>query len=889
MGAACAVLFGVLTVVGYGRSGIGSPPAMADAAADLEDRFLTTRPSVGPTWVADLAGSGTAERMMLRTLQGLVNRSSARLYLKDPGDSGAQRWLDEYQARGLVTVAGTLSVDGVLDRFAAEASGYVLATESEPWTMTAAATVAAAEGAVVATPELVADLEARGLVLLHDLRGRWPDAPTAYEDVIASYRDRLPYKGIAVMEAGDASWDFTVQQGIPTVFTRPSAPDWGRVSALITASSPGRAVYGYLSDTGDEEAAAVATLSANGQFLVPTDTSRNLSFHIAVGADRPRSRAAASPLDEVAPCTTDQLNVVVAISDGDNLNVPLSRYSRPGGWSSPRRGEFPLGWSIGPQLAVLAPTVWDTYVDEASDRDELVGIIGYGYAAPPLLPDPTAFYRDSFALTGQLGMRAFWSLGGGIETPMAGSWAALDEAAGVGPPDGVLIGYGNGSGVGQAFWSPAGRPAFTSGASYSDGPAELAAMLRALLARPTGERPLVNFVSASIWTSSLDGLVDTLKPLESEGVRFLTPAEATACMPDPVDPTVDPEPGDCLPASEPTRSGLALISDTVAGEIKRVPTAIDLPVTVTATAEVGAGEAIDHQLDVTVDVDALATRILEDRVRPVVAASYGEELASSAWVELDFDQLVLRVPLAQGTSPSGSPAVVSTGLVTSARWVEGPATLEVDLGTLGADSRSPGVPGAATVNWQVQTESRPEAWVATLVPGPTTFDLAVTVGVTLGGVSVTGTASAPWACLSEETVLARTVVGAASAPPTTGTTVTSTTSTTSTTAPATTTTTRPLPDRAPTTTAATSSGPSTTTTTTDSVVDPTGPPPLPVTSTTAGTGQGPAGQGSTTTTGPGRPPTPTSTSDPGDPGGRPRAAPAAAPASAVAASADYTG
>jgi hypothetical protein len=763
-----AAVVGALVVIGSGTGASRTRPAMAAAVDDLEGRFLTTRPSVGPTWVADLAGSGTAERMMLRTLQGLVNRRSAQLYLKDPGDSGAQRWIDEYQSRGLVTVVDTLTVNEVLDRFAGEASGYVLATESEPWTMTAAATIAAADGAVVATPDLVPSLEARGLGLLDDLRGRWPDAPAAYEEVIGDYRDRLPYKGIAVMEAGDASWDFTSQQGIPTVFTRPNSPDWARVSALITASTPGHAVYGYLSDTGEEEAAAVATLSVNGQFLIPTDTSRNLSFHIAVGADRPRARAAVPELDGVAPCSSDQLNVVVAISDGDNLNVPLSRYSRPGGWMSPRRGDIPLGWSIGPQLAILAPTVWDTYVDQASERDELVGIIGYGYAAPPLLPDPAAFYRDSFSLMDQLQMSSFWSLGGGLETPMAGSWTALDGAAGDGPPNGVLIGYGNGSGVGQAFWSPGGRPAFTSGASYADGPGELAAMLRSLLARPAGDRPLVNFVSASIWTSSLDGLVDALMPLESDGVRFLTPAEASACMPDPVDPTVDPKQGECLPAAEPTRSGLALISDTVAGEIKRVPTAVDLSVRATASPAVEAGGTIDHVLTANVDLAGLAERILQDRVRPVVAASYGEELAASAWVELAFDNLVLRVPLADGTYAEGVPVASSTGPAASARWAtEDPPGLEVDLGSVSTDSRSPSAGYTVTADWQAVAGSRPESWTATLRPGATSFDLAVTVGVSLGAVSVTGTASAPWSCLPESAPLADTLVSAAAVPATT--------------------------------------------------------------------------------------------------------------------------
>ena len=564
------------------RAAAAPNPDSRAALDDIEDRLLTVRPDVGPTWVVDLGPLSSADRLLVRTLQGVVNRTEARLYLREPSDQGAQRWLDTYQAEGLVTVAGTTDLAGALDRFAGEASGYVLADEAVPWTVNVAATIAAAEGGLVAVPSQVAALEAEGLTLIDDVRGRWPDAATAYEAIVAERADELPHAGVAVLRPSDTMYDFAVQQGLLTLFTRPNAPDWARISALITDRPPGTPVFGYLSDTGDEEGVAVGTLSAAGLVLVPTDTTRNLSFQVAVGADRPREVVEAPVLDDVEPCTSDTLNVVAALTDGDNVNVPLNRFSGPANWGAPQRGDLPLGWSLTPSLAVLAPAAWDAYVREASAADELVGMIGWGYGAPSLMADAQGFYEDSFALMDQLGMRTFWSLGGGLETSGTSGWTLLDAAAATTPtatPDGVLVGYGGGTGVGRAYHSPAGRPAFTSGTAYMQTPAEIAAQVEALLARDPADRPVVSFLAATNWSNPAGALIDALAPFEARGVRFLTPAEATACMPEAVvEPPPEAGPGECLPSEPPTPFGLALISDAATADMARVPTSVPVSV-----------------------------------------------------------------------------------------------------------------------------------------------------------------------------------------------------------------------------------------------------------------------------------------------------------------------
>jgi hypothetical protein len=613
----------------------------------------------------------------------------------------------------------------------------------------------------------VADLQARGLTELADVRGHWPDAVTAHVGNAATYRDALPSDTMAVVRPTDHLWDFVYQQGILPVFTRPLDPGWPAVSALFEDVPDGSPVYGYLSDTGDEEVVAVAALAATELVLVPTDTTRNLSFHIAVGADADRVPMPAPVLDDVAPCDGSTLDVVVALSDGDNMNVPLNHFMRPSDWDSPRRGDLSIGWSIGPDLAVLAPAMWDTYALEATDRDELVSMIGWGYGAPALLDDPSDFYSLSFRAMDDLGMTSFWSLGGGLDTPGSPYWADVDDAAGDGVPHGVLVGYGNGTG--SAFHSPAGRPAFTSRSVYEETPADIAAHVEDLLATPVEDRPAVSFLSATNWSNRAHDLIGALAPFEARGVRFLTPAEATACLPPPEPPEPDPGgPGACRPEGPVNERGLALISAPTAGDITARAALLDVPITVDAPTGVEPGDTIRYSATVTVDLDAFAATTLEERVRPIIAAGYGPELAASAWVGMRFDDLTIRLRLPDHVGPATATAVSSTGPLPVDGWTDD--ELALTFPTLATDTRDPSTSFEVVVEWSAEADATTVVHEAVVVDGGTTFDLALDIGVLLGDIPLVGGVDASWACDPVAEALATTAIvpPAPVVPPTTG-------------------------------------------------------------------------------------------------------------------------
>ena len=545
----------LLTLAAPSPGSVAAPPS-AEVPDAIVDRYLSRRPPLADeVTVIDVVGESNDRLLLATTLQGQLNRDEVRVYLVGAAWNGPDTdrfWLDTYEADGLVTVGDTIGLDAALDRFGPELSGFFLASASEGWTVNAATAMASVAGGVVATPATADALTSRGLPQLDDLRGRWSSGLEAYQDLVATYADVVDLRAVAVASEGiHGNRDLYVQQGILPIFTNPSRGDFEEVYELLDAFPRDHPIYGYISSTGEEEIIAILRIAGKGRYLVPSNTMDNLSFHLAVGAERPRATPAPSG-DVIEECSPDDINVVLAVSDGDNLRVPLAELAADRWWTSPRRGEIPLGISISPATAVLMPSIWDHYASTADADMELVSMMGLGYTLTTFMDDPSAYYRDSFALGASLGLDTFWSLDPTLDAPDEPAWTPLLDAAATSgrPPSLYLFSYESfGGSAGNVTRS--GVPYLRSRSSaFGLNPTELAAEVEALVDIPVDERPAVSFFAVTIWGSDLGGLADALGPLRDRGVRFLTLAEARACL-TPNPPPVPPPTPSTLPTTAP--------------------------------------------------------------------------------------------------------------------------------------------------------------------------------------------------------------------------------------------------------------------------------------------------------------------------------------------------
>ncbi|MGG6310265.1 GxGYxYP domain-containing protein [Paenibacillus macerans] len=128
--------------------------------------------------VADVYEAPGDIRLMLATLQGVVNRAEPRIYLLESQEEGKTTWLNDLR------VPYTVHDDvwDLVKKYKSEVKGIIIYDPEVPDSINVATTLAGLKSAVVAGPELAAQLQAAPykLKVLDDLRSRFQDRLDAY-------------------------------------------------------------------------------------------------------------------------------------------------------------------------------------------------------------------------------------------------------------------------------------------------------------------------------------------------------------------------------------------------------------------------------------------------------------------------------------------------------------------------------------------------------------------------------------------------------------------------------------------------------------------------------------------------------------------------------------
>ncbi|MCV4231006.1 GxGYxYP family putative glycoside hydrolase [Virgibacillus sp. LDC1] len=127
---------------------------------------------------ADIYDAPGDIKLLLGTLQGIVNREQPRIYLIESQEEGKMTWLND------INVPYTLHEDywDVFSAYRSEAKGMIVYDPEVPDTINVATTLAGLKKAVVASPELADKLSKApyDLKILDDLRGKFDSRLEAY-------------------------------------------------------------------------------------------------------------------------------------------------------------------------------------------------------------------------------------------------------------------------------------------------------------------------------------------------------------------------------------------------------------------------------------------------------------------------------------------------------------------------------------------------------------------------------------------------------------------------------------------------------------------------------------------------------------------------------------
>lgn len=338
----------------------------------------------------------------LQSLQGLLSRSAPGLY--QMGDDGKTLWAQQLTLQSHVSFNISLETNfkGLLSLFKDKISGYVLSSYVDDSTaddrsgaITYAAANATYDMIIVNTVDepVVASLGIKKLAnaltnaelydfLLANPLGAAPSSGNGrLTNRIAILQDPSKFSvGLSDYSAFTRAVAWYDVQGLPSKTSKYIlGSEGGLSSAKLNAENIPSAVLGW--GVGDE-AQNVISISKAGGYIHAADYAMNLATMTAYFPLTPLKQKR----DSYSPSSTQRKHSICFVfSDGDNIQWALnSMATSPNWYGSVNRGAVPVGWTMSPAVAELAPTILEyMYNTMVPGKDGiLAGPSGAGYFYP---------------------------------------------------------------------------------------------------------------------------------------------------------------------------------------------------------------------------------------------------------------------------------------------------------------------------------------------------------------------------------------------------------------------------------------------------------------------------------------------------------------------------
>src|SRR5438445_425137 len=398
------------------------------------------------------ANANLSMRLVMTSLQGIVNRVVVELYLDvRAGVAGNTSQMLSYLAARYNVTYYVMSAQAAIDAYARRAAGVVVYDPSRPESIDIGTVLTAQQNAVLAGPDLAGWLSSRyGLPILFDYAQRpdWRslDAIGAYDRALRELYPRAYPDLLAILPPDRwAIRDYLVQTGTFVFYLTQgilaSPMETAATMRILAAAPRGIPILGWFnSPTLTEENSFVQMASAAGKFVVGVQDVPNLSVLTALG--RNETHRQVSPTAPPAPVLQDKTYVVLGIPDGDNLDFAAGRMWDL--WSEPVRGTIPFAWSLNPLLVGLAPPLLDRYYDSATPFDRfLASPSGAGYLYPDYTGpgDLPSFVNFTKRYLDAADMDVVWLLNAFAASEITYTSASLSAYVDGDRPAGVVLDY----------------------------------------------------------------------------------------------------------------------------------------------------------------------------------------------------------------------------------------------------------------------------------------------------------------------------------------------------------------------------------------------------------------------------------------------------------------
>jgi acetyl esterase/lipase len=502
------------------------PHLLTDVTLPTPPRYYPTiQPKMPPPaqhlYVADISKLPQAQKLLLTSLQGLVNRTQPRIYLVNEADDTF--WLDQMQAFGQtgtpIPVADPMSL---LTMFRSSYHGAVVPDPKVYDSPCVAVDIAGLDDLVIATPELADQYK---LTIKNDLRGKFKNDADAFHYARTQLLPHLnPYLATSLDPAilGSQVDDIIAAKGMCFWVTGPKAQDRpgadesaerSEIEATLAQMPLGAVIRGFWwrgDGMGLDETPGVALGSRFGKITTVSDYVANYSVTSGVQLASLKQK----PQPPAPVFDPKKVYIALTMSDGDNFCTWRDYFRQY--FTDPLHGTFPLAFGMGPSLIDTSPVQAEWYYTHAAPTDEfLCDVSGAGYIYPPdfatALKDRPAALRSFYELTqtymDRMDMHTLRLMGVGRDD-IADAGKSLPRVSFLMPD------YGEQGEKGYSDFTyslPTRQPIFRAG-TFGPGAQKLADEVRSHVG---ATRPA--FLNAFIWNwgskmSDLKGMLDNLGP-----------------------------------------------------------------------------------------------------------------------------------------------------------------------------------------------------------------------------------------------------------------------------------------------------------------------------------------------------------------------------------------
>lgn len=354
--------------------------------------------------VVDLRGTDLKTRLLVLSLQGIVNRQKPSLYVlwesKRIKPTASERWLKYYREKGWIDGYGLISVEEALEKHKESTEGAVIYDPGLPATINIAVSLAGIENLIVAHPDFIPLLEKLGIEVKRDLRGKFKDKVEAHLWQLENVLPRCNRSLINLFPTGGDVAIYRVSVVDYVIANKGCSiglsveEHSSLISEYYERMDKFSIVLGYPEDSRLERPWVSLTSKHGLLNVLATAFSPNFSFHSKMPAKSEYVQEHKFDVD----LDPDKIYIAFAASDLGLNNMQDFYYEM---WLDKRRGEVPISWWLDPIVADFCPGIVEYYYETKTPNDYFYSAHVGGRIRPSDFP-----YLEEYLTRGQkyLGM-----------------------------------------------------------------------------------------------------------------------------------------------------------------------------------------------------------------------------------------------------------------------------------------------------------------------------------------------------------------------------------------------------------------------------------------------------------------------------------------------------